>query len=255
MSSKSPKKSNRQAEADAAKRRNIIIASVAAVAVVAVAVVLIASGGGSDDKTTTAAGGAVTGQQETEELLEGIPQKGLALGDPKAPVTVLEFVDLQCPFCKQWSTGPFPEIVNEYVRTGKVRFETRTLTFIGPDSQKAAEASAAAGLQNKQWNFQDLFYFNQGQENSGFVTDAFIEKLYKAAGVDVAKANKAREDGSATKEALASAQDGAEEYGIVSTPSFVVGKTGGPYEKIELDIANADGMKAALDALLEGESN
>ena len=175
MSSKSPKKSNRQAEADASKRRNIIIASVVAVAVVAVAIVLIASGGGDDNKTSSSTG-VVTGQKETKELLDGIPQKGTALGDPKAPVTVIEFVDLQCPFCKEWSTGPLPVIINDYVRPGKVRFETRTLTFIGPDSQKAAVAGAAAGQQNKEWNYQQLFYFNQGQENSGYATDAFIEK-------------------------------------------------------------------------------
>jgi protein-disulfide isomerase len=253
MSSKSPKKkSNRQAQQDAAKRRNIIIASVVAVAVVAVAVVLIASGGGSDENNNASRGegGQVSGQQEVKELFEGIPQSGGDLGKKDAPVTMLEFIDLQCPFCREFSLGPYPEIVNEYVRTGKVRIETRLLTFIGPDSEKAALAAAAAGEQDLQFNFQDLFFFNQGQENSGYVTDAFIDKLYKAAGVDIAKATKAREDG-ATREPIEQAQADAEEYGVVSTPSFVLGPTGGPYEKVELDIGDADQFRAALDALLE----
>lgn len=250
MSSKSPKKSNRQAEADASKRRNIIIASVVAVAVVAVAVVLIASGGSSDSGKSSGPKGVVTGQKETKDLLNGIPQKGASLGNAKAPVTVIEFVDLQCPFCKEWSTGPLPVIINDYVRPGKVRFETRTLTFIGPDSQKAAIAGAAAGQQNKEWNYQQLFYFNQGQENSGYVTDAFIEKIYRAAGVNVSTANAAREKPS-TKAPQALAQKGAEQYGIVSTPTFVMGKTGGPYQKVDIDISSPDSMKAALDALLK----
>lgn len=113
-----------------------------------------------------------------------------------------------------------------------------------------ARAGAAAGKQNLEWNFTDLFYYNQGQENSGYVTDEFIDSLYEAAGVDAAKANAFRKTDAAAapaKEADAEAQ----KYGIQSTPSFVVGPTGGPYTKLDVDISNPDGFKAALNSLLK----
>ena len=190
MSSKSPKRGTApqskisQAE-QARKRRNIIIASVVGLAVVAVAAVLIAGGGGDDSKSTASSGGTVAGLAETNELLKGIPQQAGELGEKDAPITLIEFADLQCPFCRQFALTTYPVIVNKYVATGKLRVEFRTLTFIGPDSEKAARAAAAAGQQKRESYFTQLWYFNQGQENSGYATDAFIEKIWKAAGVDV----------------------------------------------------------------------
>lgn len=247
MSSKTSRKPASQP--DPKKRRNVVIAIVVAVAV-AVAAVVIVAGSGSDDKSSGTKGGSVAGLSETTELLDGIPQKDATLGKPDAPVTVFEYIDYQCPFCRQFALGALPVIVNDYVRPGKVKIVLEPLTFIGPDSEKAARAGAAAGQQDRQWTFTELFFHNQGQENSGYVTDAFVDKLYDAAGVDKAKANAYR-DSEASKEQPDGAQDGAEKYGVVSTPSFVVGKTGGPYQKIEVDIGNPEGFKAALDALLK----
>ena len=252
MSSKSAKNkpakvSKAEAAAAAKKRRNIIIASVVAVAVVAAAIVIVAGSGGSSS-TKADSSGSLAGTSETTALLEGIPQSGNTLGNPKAPLTMIEYADLQCPFCKQFALSVYPEIVNKYVRTGKLLYQFDTLTFIGPDSEKAARAAAAAGVQNKEANFSNLWYFNQGQENSGYATDGFIDKIYDAAGVDKAKANLYRRS-EQSKAPLESAQAGAEKYGVVSTPSFVLGKTGGPYQKIEVDIASLDGFTAAIDAL------
>ena len=250
MSSKSAKnKPGKVSKADAAaaakKRRNIIIASVVAVAVAAAAIVIVAGSGGSDSKSTST--GSLAGTSETKALLDGIPQNGNTLGNPKAPLTMIEYADLQCPFCKQFALSTYPEIVNKYVRTGKLLYQFDTLTFIGPDSEKAARAAAAAGVQNREANFSNLWYFNQGQENSGYATDGFIDKIYDAAGVDKAKANLYRRS-EQSKAPLEAAQAGAEKYGVVSTPSFVLGKTGGPYQKIEVDIASLDGFTAAIDA-------
>jgi protein-disulfide isomerase len=234
-----------------AKRRNVILASIAAVAVVAVAAVLLLSGGGDDGNGGGASGGGsaeVQGVQETNEMLDGIKEEGSALGDPEAPVTMIEFADLQCPFCKQFALSTYPVLVNDYVREGKLRIEFATLAFIGPDSEKGARAAAAAGEQGREAYFTQLWYWNQGTENSGYADDAFIEKIWKAAGVDVAKA-KAFTASEASKKPLEAAQAQAEKYGVASTPSFVLGKTGGPYEKIEVDIGSADGFKAAIDEL------
>ena len=236
---------------DATKRRNIIIAAVVAVAVVAAAIVIIAGSGGSDSKTSASSSGSVQGTKEVSALLDGIPQKGNTLGKATAPVTVREFIDYQCPFCKAYSLGPYAEIVNKYVRTGKVRWVFEPLTFIGPDSEKAARAAAAAGQQNRQANFTDLWYFNQGQENSGYATDQFIDKIYDAAGVDKAKANAYRRT-PASKSQSAEAQTGSEDFGVNSTPSFVLGKTGTQdFQKVDVGLDSADSLAAALDTLLK----
>lgn len=251
MSSKSakrqPAKSKASQAEQAKKRRNIIIASVLAVAVVAVAVVLLAGGSG-DENETASTGGTVAGLAETNELLKGIPEQGPNLGEKDAPVTLVEFADFQCPFCKQFALGTFPILVNDYVRKGKLRIEFRSLTFIGPDSEKAARAAAAAGEQNRESFFNQLWYFNQGQENSGYATDAFIEKIWKAAGVDVAKAKKYA-DSEASLAPIKVAQKGAEKHGIVSTPSFLIGEDDEPPTKFDVNLDDAEAFKAAIDEL------
>ena len=227
------------------KRRNLVVALVALAAVMGVA-----GCGGKDKASSGSSGGAVTSVSEVRSLLSGIPQKGNVLGKPNAPVTMYEYVDYQCPFCRQFSTGPLRTVIKDYVRTGNVKLIAQTLSFVGPDSVKAARAAAAAGQQNKQWEFTELWYFNQGQENSGYATDGFVDKIYDAAGVSKAQANAYRKT-EASKRPLAAADSGAQQYAVDSTPSFVLGLTGGPYEKVAANPGNAASLKAAIDTLLQ----
>ena len=106
---------------------------------------------------------------------------------PNAKVTVTEFLDLQCPICAEASKQTLPTLINDYVRTGKVKLQARTLHFIGPDSTKAARAAAAAQEQGKLWPFVEAFYAAQGAENSGYVTDGFLREVADAAGLDADK--------------------------------------------------------------------
>ena len=121
-------------------------------------------------------------------MLAGIPQSGIHLGSPNAPVRLVEFADLQCPFCREYTLQTLPALVQDYVRTGKVRMEFRDLAFIGGLREGGPRSAAAAGAQNKLWNFVDIFYYNQGEENTGYVTRASCDSIDKAAGVDSAKA-------------------------------------------------------------------
>ena len=186
---------------------------------------MLIAGGGSDKKDTASSGGTVAGLAETNALLRGSPEQAGALGQKDAPVTLTEFADLQCPFCRQFALTTYPVIVNKYVSSGKLRIEFKTLTFLGPDSEKAARAAAAAGQQKREAYFTQLWYFNQGQENSGYATDAFVEKIWKAAGVDVPTARKFA-DSQASMAPVVAAQKGAEKYGVVSTPTFLIGPDG-----------------------------
>ena len=117
---------------------------------------------------------ALPGASDVNTLFKGIPQSGFTLGSAKAPVTMVEYIDLQCPFCQQFETQVMPDIVPNYVRTGKVKVELRVLDFIGPDSSRGREALIAAASQNKAFNFAELLYDNQATENTGWLNDAMV---------------------------------------------------------------------------------
>ena len=144
------------------------------------------------------------------------------LGDPAATVTFLQYEDLQCPFCKQYTDEAFPSIVEEYVRTGKVKIDFRGLDFLGDDSTTALRAVLAAAKQNKAWQLIELLYDHQGAENSGWVTDDLVSKLAgSVAGLDVEQmqADAASAETTAEIEALA---DEARKREVGGTPWFFV---------------------------------
>src|SRR3954451_20585004 len=191
----------------------------AGVAVVAVLAAVVIAGGGSSTPTKTAS---------DNSALKGIPQSGIALGSPKAPVTIVEFADLQCPFCAEYHRNVFPTILKRYVRTGKVRLELRLLRFLGPDSDRLARVAVAAAGQNRMWQFVGLAYDRQGQENSGYATNGFINKLAQGAGLKRLDAGAAAEHQVQENERL------AKTAGINSTPSFLIGKTGGTLRPLQV---------------------
>jgi protein-disulfide isomerase len=120
---------------------------------------------------------AVAPTPEPVVELAGIPQDGLVLGSPDARVTLIEYADLQCPACRGYAETYLPEIVEEYVRSGRVKTEYRGVSFIGPDSETALRFVLAAGLQNRLWQLQEALYRNQGAENSGWVTEELVRRL------------------------------------------------------------------------------
>jgi protein-disulfide isomerase len=219
-----------------------LIGLAAAIVVVAIAV---SSGGDSRAKGTGVRGaGAVT------RLLHGIPQRGLELGSPKAPVTIVEFADPQCPFCRQYSVQTWPSIVRRYVRTGKARMELRLVGFLGEDSVKGAKALEAAGLQHKLWDATAIFYDNQRQENSGYVTDAFLRRVLGAVdGLDVERAMARREHPDVTAQ-LGASRTAQSRYAVSATPTLLVGPTGGDVRKVAEEVLSPEQFGAVIDAEL-----
>ena len=92
-------------------------------------------------------------------------------------MTLVEYIDLQCPICREFETTVMPDVIAKYVRTGKVKVEARVLEFIGPDSSAARNAMLAAAEQNKAFNFSQVLYANQGTENTGWLTDDMIAQI------------------------------------------------------------------------------
>jgi protein-disulfide isomerase len=210
---------------------------------------------GDDSAPVAGDAGAVTvvGAAESKALLAGIPQQGIALGRRDAPVTLVEFADLQCPFCAEWSRDALPPVVRDYVRPGKVRIVFRGLSFIGPDSEEALRFAVAAGEQRKLWNVVDLLYENQGGENQGWVTDELLAAVGRAVpGLEVERAVAERSSAAVDAE-LAAAETAAAENGIGGTPSFAAGPTGGTLQVLELDSLDAEALRPALDQLLADE--
>jgi protein-disulfide isomerase len=214
-----------------------------AIAIGAIAIAISSSGDSGGKKPTKSQ------TEGTSNLFTGIAQNGITLGNQQAKVTLYEFADLQCPFCKQYTDTVFPQLVNKYVKPGKVKMVWRNLTFIGPDSVTAARAAAAAGAQNKLWDFIDLFYKQQGTENTGYVTDKFIENLAKSVAIDPAKL-KSDQSAPLVEQQLGQAQDQAQQFGINSTPSFLIQIGNGKPQKLSYSTFKLSEFSGPIDAAL-----
>jgi protein-disulfide isomerase len=220
-------------------------AGVVVAAVVAVLIVVSLGGGDDGDVPSIAVAG-----QETEELLQGVPQDGNELGEPSAPVTLVEFADLQCPFCQQWALDVLPTLVDEYVRTGQVRIIFRGIAFIGPDSNEALRYAYSAGEQNKLWNVVDLTYKQQGSENSDWVTPELMRGIGEAVpGLDIDQ-YVTDADSDAVGQQLDDAATEAQAAGVQGTPTFLVGPTGGEVDVLEYDQLTVDQFREKLDEAL-----
>jgi protein-disulfide isomerase len=239
---KAAREAQERAEAVKATRRKRGIRLGGAVVVAAVVVAIAAAVSASSGSKTTAVPAAGSGAK----LVAGIPEHSGVLGNPNAPITVTEYLDLQCPICKEASTSALPHLIDTYVRTGKVKLQARTLSFIGPDSVTAAKVAAGAEQQGKLWAFLETFYGSQGTENSGYVTDSFLTDVAGAAGVNAKQAlGFAKTD--AAQNQLETANADASAVGVDSTPSFTL-KRGSGAEK--LIAVGADNLSAKLDKAL-----
>ncbi len=157
-----------------------------------------------------------------DDLVEGIPQQGLVLGDPKAKVELIEFGDLQCPVCKAYSEEFLPQIIEGQVKDGKAKIDFRNFTIIGPQSAPAGAAALAAGAQGRGWEYLELFYRNQGRENSGYADDEFLTAVAKGAGVkNIAKWDSERQGKEFTDEVTSTFEE-AQRLGLTGTPSFAI---------------------------------
>lgn len=247
------------------RRRNLqLLAGVVFAAAVVLVVAVIALGGSGGGKATEAKG-AVEGRAETASLLKGIPQNGLALGDPKAPVTIVEFLDVQCPICRNHQLDEQPRVLQELVRTGKARLVAQpvTLPMMGDGSAAGRAVTLRLARENRAWDFLNLFYWNQGPEASGYVTDAYLARLVAAVpGGDPADARPRTLDpqdrtvAAEIDRAFAAQARKAEAAGVPSsqfgTPWFAVGRTGAPIASYEPVIRDGGSTTEALAAAVAG---
>ena len=169
---------------------------------------------GSDNNSTSAGGG-----------LSVSPQNPV-LGSKTASYTIFEFGDFQCPSCDYWFKVQEPSIVQNLVDSGKAKLVWRDFIIYDSDSRLAASAAYAAGEQGKFWEFHDLLYSNQGQANSGWITQQVMIGFGQRLGLNITQFTQSMNDGK-WNSLIDSNFRAGQELGIQGTPTFfVVGPTG-----------------------------
>ena len=211
--------------------------------VAALVVVSVVVAGGGDSGTTTTSG------TSPAALFAGIPQNGAELGAQKAPVTLIQFEDLQCPICRSYQEDGFSGIVDEYVRPGKAKLRFAGLAFLGQDSETALRYALAAGKQGKLWPYVAALYANQGDENSGWVTDELLERLAGEVGLDWARLQQDAGSDAVASEIEATAAQAAQ-LGVPGTPTFFVQIGNGQPYVVHPSSFSIDDFRPILDDAL-----
>jgi protein-disulfide isomerase len=197
-------------------RLSVVFGAAAGIVVLAI----LTSSGGGDDGFRDVARAPV---RDVTSIVAGIPQDGLVLGAPTAPILLVEFADPQCPYCREFAVQTWPVIVKKFIRTGKVRMELRLVDFVGKDSRRANRALVAAAMQDKLWDASARFYDVQGRENSGYVTDAFLRSVLGGVkGLDVARAMADR-GSPVVRHELGAVKTMGSRYGVEATPTLLIG--------------------------------
>jgi protein-disulfide isomerase len=232
------------APGDERRRKLLQLASAAVFLAIAGVVVLIVvnanKSSGGDASNLRDAG-------EVNRALAGIPQNGMLLGDPKAPVTLVEFGDLKCPVCASFSKEIIPAVIDSKVRSGAARIEFRNFTIIDEQSGPAGAAALAAGEQGRGWNFLEIFYRNQGVETAPYADDEFLTAVARAAGVeDIARWNRERRSARLGGEVEATTEE-APQLGFTGTPSFAVEGPSGRLEPLGTP-GSAGELESAIDS-------
>lgn len=143
-------------------------------------------------------------------------------GDPDAPITITEFSDFQCPYCRIFYENTEALLMERFVEPGTVHFVYKSVgSFIGPESKTAAEAAYCAGDQGKFWEMHDIIFSNQTGENVGAYTDRRLEAFAETIGLDMNQYGDCMSSGKYSDLTDQDAND-ARDAGIQATPSFII---------------------------------
>jgi protein-disulfide isomerase len=187
-------------------------------------------------------------------LLRGIPERGDALGNPNAPVTLQFFGDLECKEARLFTLGALPFLVRRYVRSGKLRVEFRSIetdTHIPSEFRRQQVAALAAGAQGKAWYFIELFYHQQKSSFNAYATESYLEGLARQArGLDLARWNEDRRSGTLARQIEAD-QRFAAKRGLYLPPAFLIGPTGAPSTQIaKFSLLEPTAFEEAIEGVL-----
>ena len=231
--------------------RTVQLLLVTVLAAVVVVGAIVVSSNSDDPAPSARSEPGMTPAEEVAALYGGIPQDGVRLGQRDAPATLVEIADLQCPFCAQYSTRVLPSILDDYVRTGKVAYELQIRSFLGRDSVRAAGAAAEAANENRMYQFADVFFRNQGPENSDYADDAFMRGIASQVGGLDAERVLAAADDPLSYPAVERGEKFARRIGSTGTPDFYL-RRDGKLTPLAVQGPAPEDYAAALDAALAG---
>lgn len=200
------------------KKKTTIPIVVAVVALIVAAVFALTSPFGDADQDATASAPGAAQPQDGSEATSG-RQDPLSLGEPDAPVVLVEYSDFQCPFCGKFARDTEPELIDRYVDDGTLRIEWRDFPYIGSESYMAAHAGRAAALQDKFWEFHDAMYADQPPPNSGQVDEAYLVDVAERIGLDVPRFRKDLFSGDVAAAVAKDFREGLSR-GVNGTPAF-----------------------------------
>ena len=214
--------------AKAARQRRLIglVLALGAAAVIVIVAIVISSSGSSSSSTATGIASTPSAVvSPVTALIGNIPQSGTTLGNPNAPVTMDYYGDLECPICQEFSLQTLPTVITNLVKSGKMKVTYRSLQTATQDAnifQQQQVAAYAAGQQNKAWYYIELFYHEQGKEDSGYVNTAYLDKLAaQVPGLNLASWQAAQNDATLAS-AVKADEAKASSLGFNSTPTLVL---------------------------------
>ena len=143
------------------------------------------------------------------------------LGNPAAPITLVEFGDYQCFFCNKYFHDTEEKLLKNYVETGKVKIIFKDFTIIGPDSVNAAHAAHCADDQGLFWEYHDTLYNNWTGENNGWASSENLLRFAQKIGLNIDEFSQCMIDAIHEGIVLASNED-AKTLGLTGTPGFFV---------------------------------
>ncbi|MCU0500796.1 MAG: DsbA family protein [Anaerolineae bacterium] len=175
--------------------------------------------------------------------------EGSSWGPTDAPVKIVEYSDFGCTYCRAFALNQGKQLQQEYEKTGKVRFDSRSFIIEGPSTRDAANASLCAAEQGRYWDYHDVLYNKSGTGQPQVVFAKAALKGYGAqVGLDAAKFNACVDKGQYLPEVQSQHNEGAAR-GVKATPSFFING-----KKIEGAAPYAE-FKAAVDAALKASGS
>ena len=153
------------------------------------------------------------------------------LGDPDAPITLVEFGDYQCHYCNVFFQSIEKDILKNYVNTGKVKIIFKDYNIIGEDSVKASQGAHCANDQGLFWEYHDILYSNWTGENNGWASSENLAIFAQQIGLNMNKWSECMNKGSHSQIILKS-NDDARTLELTGTPAFFIINSDGKVSKL-----------------------
>ncbi len=236
-------------------RRLRMLGGVVVGTIVVIAVVFaISSGGGTNSAPKPKSAQAKNAAATVTRLLSGIPQQGNTLGSPNAKVTITEYGDLVCPICKDFALGSESQLIAGDVRSGKVKIvykplETASGTANNSMFVPSQTAALAAGQQKLGWYYIELFYHEQGDETTGYVTNDYLDGLaQQVPGLDYGKWSSDRQSSTLAGQ-VTSTEQAAANAGYNSTPTILIQGPKGQAQPIVGNPSSYGQLESAINSV------